>query len=168
MENPTKIEDLIQQKKQKLSELKQKKRDEDLIHLGLFEKEYSDSQTNEYIDSEYYRETAMLKYYKKVPLKDVSDKQIDELLSLTKEIEHLEKEIKEVKGTLAPNTVAFTLKLIGIVVYIVGGITAMFFLGNGGPQVGLITIFSAFVSGTLFIGFSEIIKLLHSINDKQK
>jgi hypothetical protein len=168
MENPAKIEDLIQQKKQELESLKQKKKDEDLIHLGLFEKKYSDSKSDEYIDSEYYRETAMYKYYKKVPLNNVTDQQIDELLSITKEIEHLKKEIKEVKGTLEPNSVAFTLKLIGILIYVVGVISAMVFLGNGGGEIGVIIIFSSFVSGTLFIGFSEIIKLLHSMNEKQK
>ena len=76
-------------------------------------------------------------------------------------------ETAEKERTAAENKIAKLLKIIANIVYV-----AAFF-------VGLIRLFSGdgfvipiwlggFISGTVFLGFSEIIRLLHEINQKTK
>jgi hypothetical protein len=67
------------------------------------------------------------------------------------------------------NSVAKVLRVIGFVIMI-GGIFIALSLGSRAPEVGqnwgiaLPALFSSFVTGMLFIGFSEVIALLQKIN----
>jgi hypothetical protein len=57
------------------------------------------------------------------------------------------------------NRIAITLKILGWVVIIIGVIAA-FTAGN----LGIISCVSAFISGIVFFGFAEVIRLLDSID----
>lgn len=65
------------------------------------------------------------------------------------------------------NMIATLIKYLAIITYC-GGVV-LFFVGlssDAGDQ-GLIAIIAAFVSGSILLGFSEIIRLLHEINKKR-
>ncbi len=64
------------------------------------------------------------------------------------------------------NGVARMLKVIGILVYILCGIAGIAALTSGSYSASLIVLGSGFASGTLFLGFSEIIRLLDVISKK--
>ena len=71
------------------------------------------------------------------------------------------------------NGVAKTIKIVGILEMLAGFIIG-YFLGNEGTgyssemheSVFIYWVIIGFVSGMLFIGFSEVIQLLHNINEK--
>lgn len=65
------------------------------------------------------------------------------------------------------NIIATLIKFLAIITYC-GGVV-LFFMGlssDAGDQ-GLIAIIAAFISGSMLLGFSEIVRLLHEINEKR-
>ena len=70
-----------------------------------------------------------------------------------------------------PNGVSTVLTLIGIIIYASGFIAGMVMgdlFSEFNVVIMLVMWVSAFISGTIFIGFSEVIKLLQQISDKLK
>lgn len=143
-----------------------------LIDLGLFEKEYSPDAgySDEYPYSDWDSETSTNKYYKKVPF-EVSDEEYEEIKRHTNKTEK-----DESKG----NSIAIALTAIAVIIYIVGFIAGIAYgtveVESGYYYTYTETEFSfaiaftywctTFISGTIFLGFAEIIKLLNDIKKK--
>ena len=134
-------------------------RDSRLIAAGLFEKRFSP--TNKADDPEYphvhwNKEEQRASYYKKVPIA-VTDEEYQQFLEVTPE--------KPVEESTGANGVASALRGIAITLYILAGLTGLILLFIN-ALAGIALMLSGFVSGTLFLGFAEIIKLLQKLCDK--
>lgn len=90
------------------------------------------------------------KYYNKVPI-PVTDEEYEQILKHTE--------------TPKRDGAAGALSFIGVLIYIIGFIVGCFFVKNS-FTTALSYWVDAFVSGTMMLGFAEIIKLLHKINSK--
>ncbi|MBO4278110.1 MAG: hypothetical protein J5925_06920 [Clostridia bacterium] len=159
------VEEFLQKKEKEAAEAERKKKDALLIELGLYDKEYSvdNKYSAEYPESEWNSETGSSRYFKKVPM-PVSDEEYAALL-------------KYKKGPEENNTVSVVFKVLAWIVFI-GGIITGAVLGR--TEVGGLysshTEFSfiaalpywaaCFVGGMIFLGFAEIIQLLHDIKRK--
>lgn len=135
---------------------KQAQRDELLIRLGLFEKEFSDNTavSAEYPECEWDHGTQTGRWYRKKAIA-VSDGEYAEILELEKS-----------GGIPEKNKIAAVLKVIAWIVFCGGavlGIVAAFVLTFG---AACICWGSCFVSGMLFLGFSAVIQLLTDIKNK--
>jgi hypothetical protein len=151
----------------KYEETKQKT----LIDLGLYEKVYSpdNKYSEEFSSSEWNVDDQVNKYYKKVPI-EITDEEYQEVKKYAK------KEVEDVSN----NPVAIALTIIAWVIFI-GGFIAGIALATVEVEKGYIykytdTEFSfaiafvywcaSLISGTMFLGFAEIIKLLNDIKRK--
>ena len=137
--------------KEQLEKAKQKLLDD----LGLYDKVYSPNNvySNEYGVSEWDAETGVWKYYKKVAI-SITDDEYDKL--------------KKYGSEYLPqndNVVAGALKAIGVIEYILGFVAFIFIIPEN-EWMAILILVSSIISGTMFLGFSEIIKLLHRINNK--
>lgn len=68
------------------------------------------------------------------------------------------------------NVVAQMLKVCAVVLYVFAGITGFFDASNSGGMYMYVLLRDwviGFLAGTLLLGFSEIIRLLHEINQKK-
>lgn len=141
-----------------------------LLKLGLYEKEYTDAPNP---SSEYQEwDSTAQKYYRKVPVA-VSDEEYAEILKYRK---------KEPAVSLSTgaNTISVLFKAIGYFIFLIG-----FIVGIASSNVEVVTgtyyqhtttEFSwalaftywgvAFISGMVFLGFSEIIQLLTDLKNK--
>jgi len=163
------VQEYLNKKSNEKSELALKKRNDLLLELGLFEKEYSDKNeySTEFPESEWDNQANTSKYYRKVPVQ-VSDEEYSEILKYQKQ---------EAKPLNAISTV-FTV-LAWIVFF--GGFIAGIVFGNvevtkGYKSTYTETEFSfalaltywaiSFVSGMFFLGLAEIIQLLTDIKNK--
>ena len=70
------------------------------------------------------------------------------------------------KTTAGGNRVAGALKVIAVLIYILSALAGVFLLNNDAVAAGWILLASGIVSGTLFLGFGEIIRLLDVISKK--
>lgn len=129
------------------------RRSKHLVELGLYEKVYSNSTT--YSDEFPYPETdekgAIINYYKKLPI-DITDEEYAEI----KKYSHAYSSGK--------NRIAVALTVIAWVIYIVGFVSGL--INYGSPTDSLVYWCGALISGTTFLGFAEIIKLLNDIKNK--
>ena len=57
------------------------------------------------------------------------------------------------------------LKIIGIIVYVLAGIGGLILMGDE-LAVGIVVLVSGLISGTMFLGFGEIVRLLDVISKK--
>ena len=146
---------------------------ETLIDLGLFEKVYSpDNSYNEEFSWVEWDGSSTNKYYKKVPV-EITDEEYQEVKK------YLRQE-KTKKETTYNNPIATALTVIAWVLFI-GGFIAGIALGTVEVERGYYytytdTEFSfaiafvywcvSLISGTMFLGFAEIIKLLDAIKRK--
>ena len=64
------------------------------------------------------------------------------------------------------NIVAALIKYLAIITYCCGVVLFFVGLSNDAVGQGFIAIIAAFISGSMLLGFSEIIRLLHEINGK--
>jgi hypothetical protein len=66
----------------------------------------------------------------------------------------------------AKNTVGTLIKVLAIITYCCGAF--LFFVGAYNDVIGdgVIALIAGFLSGTMLLGFSEIIRLLHGIKQK--
>ena len=146
----------------------EKRKNEFLISNGYCYEERSPrpEASNDYPFSGYDSNTGNYYYYKHVAV-DCTDEEYEEMLNLTE------------KSSPRENVVAKAMFVIAIVVFAVGfvagiasGMTAPF---NGTVDYEELAImcnifvawFDAFVAGSIFLGLSEIIKLLHNKNNKE-
>ena len=63
------------------------------------------------------------------------------------------------------NAIAGMLKIIGIIVYVLAGIGGLILMGDE-LAVGIVVLVSGLISGTMFLGFGEIVRLLDVISKK--
>ncbi len=165
-----KVKEFLEAKKAEERKLFEENKQKTLIELGLFEKEYApdNKYTLEYSFSEWDTETSTNKWYKCVAT-DVTDEEYAEIIKYS-----------NTKAPSTQNPVATALIVIAWLVF-VGGFIAGIALGNvevvkGSYYPYTDTEFSfaiaftywcvALISGTMFLGFAEIIKLLHNIARK--
>ncbi|PKM72148.1 MAG: hypothetical protein CVU91_10485 [Firmicutes bacterium HGW-Firmicutes-16] len=143
----------------KAKSLQTEKQDKHLLELCLYEKVYSPDglDTKNYNMSEYNLEEQRTKYFKTVPIK-VTDEEYSQILEAEK--------INESQNQSNSNGVATALTVIAVLTYIVGFILGLV-LGNQ-LEFSFIVIWwgAALVSGTMVLGFAEIIKLLDKISNK--
>ena len=134
-------------------------RDAKLIAAGLFEKRFSPTNKEddpEYPFSQWNKEEQRMMYYKKVAI-SLTDEEYEEFLKVAPAAAAVETE--------STNGVATALKVIAIIIYILSGIGGLVCMA-GSFLVGLTVFMAGFVSGTMFLGFGEIVKLLQKIYDK--
>lgn len=156
------VEEYINSKRKEEREKYLKDKNETLIKLGIYEKVYSpiNMLSEEYPWIEWDDEKEDELYYKKVAA-DVSDEEYEEILRLNKEIKQ--------KQQSQQNPIAMTLMVIAVITYIAGFIAGIA-LGWDGYDFNIMIAFIywcvAFISGTMLLGFAEIIKLLNDIKNK--
>lgn len=141
------LDDQKKAEREKYEETKQ----QTLIDLDLYEIVYSPD--NKYNDEYPEQEWETKKYYKKVPI-DITDEEYQEVKK------YLEKETN-----VKSHSVAMALNVIAWIIYIVGflaGISAI----ESSFTLAFIYWFVSFISGTMFLGFAEIIRLLNTIKNK--
>ena len=152
-------------KEEKAKKYNQEKNDL-LLSLDLCEKVYSDNNeyTAEFPYNEYSAKDNGIKWFKKVPI-EITDEEYEEIKKYSC--------IKSQKST-SNNTIATIFQFIACLIYI-GGFFAGCALANVKVSyyrtefsIGIAMIYwaGALISGTSFLGFAEIIKLLQSIKDK--
>ena len=158
--NP-KAQEYIDKKLEGVNKKKKEERNKFLIREGLYEKVYPEK--NEYTSEFSYTETdpntQETKYYNKVAI-DVTDEEFEEI---KRALESAEGEIPRDE-----NAIADFIKAIGVLLYI-AGVIAGFAIGSETESfvMGLLYFVVAFISGTSFLGFSEIINLLNDIKNKK-
>jgi len=150
----------------------EKERNEVLISEGLYVKRYSEKTgySNEYPYSEWDENRKEMRYFKKVPIY-VTDE----------EYEHILRARQKSKSANKTNMVANTLAAMAWIIFIVGFIVGIVsgteeFKDIYGEtldtkfefMVALKYWIEYFIYGILVLALAEIIKLLHSINNKIK
>ena len=148
-----------------------KKKNELLISLGLYEKEYSETNvySKEYSNAEYDETADQWRYYKAIPV-EVTDEEYSEILKYQK---------TNVK-TRRKNPVAVTFKVLSFLCYI-GGIILGIVFGfveetKGTYYTYTVKTFSfttaeiywiaGCLSGLVYRGIAEVIQLLENIKNK--
>ncbi len=151
--------------KQKIIE---EKKENFLVSQGLYEKKYSPEErfSGEYPKREWDENKESFHYYKNEVVK-MTDEEYQAVLDAYNATN--EPKPKEV----GPNVVGALILALAWGIYVAGfflgifmGVEAADYLENFSFGVALIYWGTSFVCGTFFIGFSQIIKLLHSINEK--
>lgn len=144
----------------------EKEKNDILVELGLYEKVYSDSDeeyehTDGIVFSEWDDEKGKSRLYKKKGI-DISDE----------EFEKVKKYSKSALSSQSNNGVASIWKTIATFTYVVGFFIGLYLGVSGARYSGFfwgtafITWAVAFFSGTIMLGFAEIIQLLHDIKNK--
>lgn len=140
------------------SEMKEyeKEKNKTLIELGLYEKVYSpdNKETDEYDQYEWDSASNATRYYKIVPC-EVTNEEYMEIKKYA-EVEAIEDD---------NNAVGTVLTVIACVEYcacLIGGAI----LAEESLMMAIAFGIAGFISGTMFLGFAEIIKLLHKIKNK--
>ena len=135
----------------------QQARDALLISQGLYEKVYApnDEWSEEYPENEYDQKREIYCYFKKVAI-EVTDEEYEQIKKYAFASSTLPEPVNSTNG------IATVLTVIGVIVYLIGfiGFFAMFNIS------AFITLVGAAISGTMLLGFAEIIKLLQSIKNK--
>ena len=146
---------------------REERKQKTLIELGLYEKVFSpNNQRSEEFNCESWDETNQeYKYFKKVPIV-ISDEEFQEVEKYSRE-----------EVLIQNNIVATALTIIAWVIF-VGGFFAGIILGtvevegrySTSVEFSFATAFIywcvSLISGTVFLGFAEIIKLLNAIKEK--
>ena len=147
---------------------KRKQKDEFLISQGLCQKVYSENTTytKDFPESEWDERTQRLKFYKYSPI-EVTDEEYQRVLVLSKPTQAIPED--------EANGVAIALKVIAILIFICGFFAGLIlgFSDNSGYSseefsitIAFIIWTISFIDGIFVLGFSEIINLLHKINNK--
>ena len=151
------LEQYLNEKKEAQLQIKEQEKTELLINEGLYEKILIDASEvdfeNDLVEYSWDESTQSNAYFKKIPI-EITDEEYNELLSFCETEEH------------SSNTVATTLTVIAWIIYIAGLITGLVYISEEAFLITLLSWFSCFISGTMFLGFAEIIKLLQSIKNK--
>ena len=166
-----KLQEFLDKKRKEESNKARKEKISTLVALGLYDKVYSQDNIycEEYNFFEWDEEENRNKYYKIVPI-EITDEEYEEV-----------KKYRRKEVIREENTIATILTVIAWIVFI-GGFFAGVVLGPtevykevyGEYKVETEFSFAvafvywaiAFISGTMFLGFAEIIKLLNDIKNK--
>ena len=175
------VQNYLERKSNESQEKSLKNKNELLIKLGLFEKEYSDKEgySYEYPEKEWDNESKTYKYFKKVPV-EVSDKEYSQILEYQKESTDASNN-NSIPAFSTTNTIASVFKVLAWIIFF-GGFIAGIVLGRVEVTRGFYytytdTEFSfaqaftywaiSFINGMIFLGFAEIIQLLTDIKSKK-
>lgn len=147
-----KVRAFLDAKRQEELTKKQAEKDKLLIDLGLSEKEYlpSGNLSDEY--PEYDRETKS--YYK-----------LKAIAVTEEEFEKIKKYAGKKEDNVSSNGIATILTVIAWITYAAGFMAGLALFEMLEWYILLIWL-AAFLSGTVYLGFAEIIKLLTQIRDK--
>lgn len=135
----------------------------ELISAGLYEKEYSekDEYSYEYPEVEWDDNNNKSKYFKKIPIQ------------LTNEEYEKFKKIYYSSALKPTNPIATVLSIIAVIIYVAGfiagiviGVEVAEFYEDFAFGTAFVYWATSLISGTLFLGFAEIIKLLNDIKNK--
>ena len=169
-----KVQEYINSKQKELKEIqnekKQSAKESFLIEEGFCNKVYApesgEFSKSEYSYSEYDKEKEAYFYYKLVPM-DISDEDYESMLSAYSAVEdELDDEDDDDEEDIPNNNIAIFMIVASVIIYIagfVGGIVA----GNNFNRyeftwwLAFAIWIPTFVYGSLFLGLSEVIKLLH-------
>ncbi len=160
------VKEFLEKKQVSREAIKQKNRNEFLISVGLCDKIYSPkgNKTKEYCYEEFDANSAHYRYYSLIPI-NVTDEEFEQVKEAVEE-ETKEKSVLKSAKKVRTNGISIALKVIAIVVY-----SLAFFVGciAGGEQfwISLACWVGGCISGTLFLGFSEIIELLTDIKSNK-
>lgn len=132
-------------------------RDALLVSQGLYEKVYAPSNewSEEYPENEYDPEQQRNRYFKKTAI-EVTDEEYEQIKKYAFASNSLPK----------TNDIAKILTFIACAIYIVGIIAGIIIVEPMGIAVSVVCWVITAISGTMFLGFAEIIKLLQSIKNK--
>ena len=158
-----KVKEFLDAKKAEEIKKYEKEKADTLLELGLYEKEYSP--TNSY-SSEYsyyeWDETIKANRYFKIASINITDEEYEEIKKYNREPE-----------VIRSNPVANIFKVIAWVIFIIGfiiGLTMGIELAEYSEEFAWGAAFIywciSFVIGMMFIGFAEIISLLEKIKNK--
>ncbi len=165
-----KVKEFLDAKKDAENKKYEEEKQKTLIELGLYEKVYSpdNNYSEEFSSPEWDNANSTYKYYKIVPV-ELTDEEFQEI-----------KKYSKIETTTKSNPVAIALTVIAWIIFI-GGFIAGIALGTVEVERGYYytytdTEFSfavafvywcvSLISGTMFLGFAEIIKLLDAIRRK--
>lgn len=171
------VQEYINSKKKELEEIqkekKQSAKESFLIEEGFCNKVYAPESGEfskaEYHYSEYDKEKEAYFYYKLVPM-DISDEDYESMLSAYNAVEDEsddEDDDDEEEEDIPKNNIAIFMTVVSVSVYIVGLVVGIVLGKNLGHYSHFewisasICWFAGFVYGSLFLGVSEVIKLLH-------
>lgn len=171
-----KAQKYITSKKKELKRIKASERESFLIKQGLCEQVFAPNPEQfginhtEYPYSERNEQNGSTVYYKLVPI-DLTDEEFAEVYSAFKAVED---ELDKEDGKDVPkstNGIAIFMTVVAVTIYIVGLVVGIVLGNNLGHYSHFEWVsasacwFASFAYGSLFLGVSEIIKLLHkSIN----
>lgn len=147
-----KVQAFLDAKKQEELEKKQAEKEKLLVDLGLAEKEYSPA-GNWSAEYPYYDPETALHF--KLKALEITDE----------EFEKIKKYAGKKEDNVSSNGIATTLTTIAWITYIAGFFVGLFMIEVLEWYI-LFIWFAAFLSGTVYLGFAEIIKLLTQIRDK--
>ena len=177
-----KVQEYIVREQEKERKKQEEIRDAHLIKLGLFDKMYAvpNVYTKEYPECEI--KDGRAQYYKKVA-KQVTEEEYAEICRLTASVQKEEKKEKPIDVVSMrpnnPNVVAVALRAIAIVVYvggfifgiILGDVDTVNYFGRTVSKFSFAAALSywsqALISGTLLLGFAEIIDLLQTSSEQK-
>ncbi len=153
-----KVQAFLDAKRQEELVKKQAEKDKLLVDLGLAEKQYSPSDK---LEDEYpYYDSKNYKYYKIHPI-HLTDEEFEEI----KRYAGKKANNASLSKIATINRIAAIFTVIAWITYIAG-----FFAGLAMIEVLewfiLLIWVAAFLSGTMYLGFAEMIKLLTQIRDK--
>lgn len=136
-------------------------RDALLVSQGLYEKVYApnDEWSEEYPENEYDQKREIYCYFKKVAI-EVTDEEYEKIKKYAFASSTLPEPVNSTNG------IATVLTVIGVIVYLIGFIGFFVMLDADVVFSAFIILASAAISGTMLLGFAEIIKLLQSIKNK--
>ena len=150
------IQAIIDNKQEQLDLLKQRAKDKRLIELGLYDKEFTDV----FSESHRHYDPDAKKYYRKIPLRDVSDEQLQKLETLDDEMRKLGR-VVNVKPQSSFTIEAF--KGVAYLTWLSGAVVGTLILFDVETYFGLGVYFGAFLLGLIFFAIAEIIGLLMRI-----
>lgn len=166
-----KAQKYITSKKKELQKIKVSEKESFLIEQGLCEKVFAPNPEQfginhtEYPYYDYNEDSNTYGYYKAIPI-DLTDEEFAEVYSAFKAVED---ELDKEDGKDVPkstNGMAVFMTIVAITIYIVGLVAGIVIGKNFGGYwfswtSASICWFAGFVYGSLFLGVSEIIRLLH-------
>ena len=138
-----------------LNEQKELEKKEVLLELGLYEIEYSPTRTRSSEYPYYDLDSERKARYYKITYFDISDEEFEKIKKYYK---------PEPKFGISKNPICKILTAIAIITYIAAFIAGCCFAEE--ILISLIFWISGFISGSMFLGFAEIIKLLDNIKNK--
>ncbi len=184
------VSDYLDNKRSEIEKAHRKEKEELLMSLNMYEKVYSptDTRSDEYNCSDYSAIEGKVKYFKRIPIQ-ITDEEFEEIKKLnamtdTQSINTptVSKPKVMIENTTdESNKIATLLYVIAWIIFIGGFIIGIKFANvevvKGNYYHYADTEFSltlaimywgiSFISGLVFIGFSEVIRLLTGIRNKQ-